>query len=347
MKSIIFDILKDLLPILSGVLGLLGVLNVFKTVHGKLTIWGWFAVILISLSTIGGIFLAKKEKSDSEREKQQLQNKLNRILSDLAKVKQPLGEVELAYWTVLPDSEPEVKAYKEYIKEKIAALPKLKKAGFRPLLNKEIESLVLDGNGNPSIYDINNKSAYWPNEKFPALQSLSKTYSVKLCISLKKIKPEEYQPFVFSSGSVDWCASSVLTPVNIIFYDVKKDKIGYRTKNKYDKGFVRSNGKISSVQDLFGARVFFQPPSLGRSYVKNSLRKNGAPKDVIERHDRVTSILAALQTQGALIDTGTGQSFSIDSKDIKKYTNIDMNTFFYSTLPLNDGEEPGSSSKEE
>ncbi|SCC32597.1 hypothetical protein GA0061071_11355 [Kosakonia oryzendophytica] len=339
MKSFIFDTLKDLLPILSGVLGVLGVLNVFKKINGKLTAWGWFAVILILLSTIGGVVLAKKEKADDEREKEQLQNKLNHILNDLAKVKRPLGEVQLTFFTKLPNSDPEVESYKEYLKEKVANLPKGKGYGFRPQLNKDIKSLLLDENGRPIIYDINSDSAYWPDDRFPTLQSASKAYTLIMCISLKRIKPEEYQSYIYSSRSGDWCSGPVIFPNNIIYYDIKQDEVGFRTHIKFKKESVFSNGKVSSVQDLFGARVFFQPPTLARTFIKDRLIKNGASKDAIERHERTTSFFAALQAEGASIDTGGGQDFDINGEDIKKYTGIDMNTFFYSDLPLNDRED--------
>ena len=339
MKSFIFDILKDLLPILSGVLGVLGVLNVFKKINGKLTKWGWLAVILILLSTIGGVFLAKKEKSDDEREKQQLQNKLNHILSDLAKVKQPLGEMQLTFFTKLPSSDPEVESYKRYLKKRIANLPKNKGYGFRPKINNNIQTLLVDESGKPITFDIKSDSAYWPDEKFPTIQNVSKAYTLIMCISVKRIKPEEYQSFIYSSRAGDWCSGPVIFPKNTIYYDIKKDELGFRTHFKFRKESIFSNGKISSVQDLFGARVFFRPPTLGRAFIKNQLIKNNASKDAIESHDRITSFLAALQAEGASIDTGSGQDFDINGEDIKKYTGNDMSTFYYSDLPLNDREE--------
>lgn len=58
----LFDIIKDMLPVLSGLLGVLGILNVFKTSNNRLSFWGWLAVFVIVISTIATLLLAKKEK---------------------------------------------------------------------------------------------------------------------------------------------------------------------------------------------------------------------------------------------------------------------------------------------
>lgn len=339
MKSFIFDALKDLLPVLSGFLGILGVLNVFKKVNGRLTAWGWLAVLLIFFSTIGGVVLAKKEKSDDEHEKAVLQNKLNNILSDLAKVKQPLGDVGLTYWSVLPDSDSEVFSYKEYLKKKIASLPKSEGFKSRVVRNKNIKAIALDVNGNPFIYEISEESSFWPRQEFPNLSHLSILYHVKMCISLKKIKPEQFEPEVKSQGSVDWCASSILPHNNVIFYDAEKDKVGYITSVRFKKENVDSNGKISSVQDLVGAWVFFQPPTRDRVLWREHLKKVGVSKETIERQDKVSSILSAIEIEWASIDSGNGQDFHINGKDLRKFTDEYMNSFFYLALPLNNGDD--------
>ncbi|MXF28831.1 hypothetical protein, partial [Escherichia coli] len=93
-----------MLPVLSGLLGVLGILNVFKTSNNRLSFWGWLAVFVIEISTIATLLLTKKEKNDNEREKIQLQNKIDNILRDVAKAREPIGEVSRTYWTLLPDS---------------------------------------------------------------------------------------------------------------------------------------------------------------------------------------------------------------------------------------------------
>ena len=334
MKSFIFDVLRDLLPVFSGFLGVLGVMNVFKKINGRLTLWGWLAIILIFLSTIGGVILAKKEKSDDDLEKKALQDKLNNILNDLAKVRQPLGDMSLNYWSILPNSNSDVVSYKESLKKNIASLAKNRDFKRTLMKNKNISALAIGIDGKPIIYEVSEKSSFWPNNDFLSLRDISIFYKVDMCISASKIKPEQFEPEVKPRGSADFCTRSIFPQENIIFYDVQKDEIGFITRMKFKKQDIRSNGKITSVQDLLNAWIFFQPPTRYLALTKAHIKKTDATKTAIENHDKVSAILNGIRIQSISIDSGSGQRFYIEEKDLRKFTNRSENTFFYLTMPL-------------
>lgn len=334
MKSFIFDVLKDLLPVLSGFLGVLGVLNVFKKVNGRLTVWGWLAITMIFLSTIGGVVLAKKEKSDDEREKEKLQQQLNNILTDIAKVKRPLNEVHLSFWSILPDSNPEVQKYKKFIKYQIKHREKDDIYSSPRKINRDLSVSVLDERGEPHIYDIDEKSKFRPGKDLPVLNSLAFSYSVSMCISLKEIKPQDFIPMVGGIGKMDWCAFSLPTVGNDIFYDAVKDKIGFITRVTYKKEFTQSNGKVSSVQDLLGSQIFFRLPAVGGDFLKEHLRRSGASEKTIMHQNQISSFLTGVEAESLLLDVGNGQAININGDKLLKYTRRDENVFFYIKLPM-------------
>ena len=338
MKSFIFDILKDLLPVLSGFLGVLGVLNVFKKVNGRLTGWGWLAITMIFLSTIGGVVLAKKEKSDDEREKEKLQQQLNNILTDIAKVKRPLTEVRLSFWSTLPDANYEVQSYKKFIKNQIKHRGKDNIYSFPPKVNHDLSISVLDERGEPHIYDINNKSKFWPGKNYPILSSVAFSYGVNMCVSLKEIKPQDFIPMVGGDGKMDWCAFSIFPTSNYIFYDAIKDKIGFITTVTYEKKFTHSNGKVSSVQDLLGSQLFFRLPEAGGAFLKEHLRRSGAPEKTIMHQSQLSSFLTGIEAESLLLDVGNGQTININGNKLLKYTRRDENVFFYIRLPMKEEE---------
>ncbi|MHA0982394.1 hypothetical protein ACR9GO_07160 [Kosakonia cowanii] len=338
MKSFIFDTLKDLLPAISGLLGVLGVLNVFKKINGRLAVLGWLAITMIFLSTIGGIILAKKEKSDDEREKKELQQQLNNILADLAKVRRPLSEVELSFWSILPDSDPEVQKYKNYIKQQIKHREKDNIFSSPPKVNRDLSISVLDERGEPHIYDIDEKSKFRPGKDYPILRSLALSYNVSMCISLKEMKPQDFIPMVGGDEKMDWCAFSIMPTSNDIYYDAITDKVGFITRVAYKKDFTQSNGKISSVQDLLGSQVFFRLPAVGGDFLKEHLRRSGASEKTIMHQSQESSFLTGVNVKSLLLDVGNGQTFVINGGKLNKYTQRDGNVFFYIKLPSNEEE---------
>lgn len=343
------DFFKYLLPVLSGVLGILGILNVFKTSHNRLSSWGWIAVVIIVFSTIAGFFISKKEKEDNEREKEKLQVKLDRLMFDLVKIKQPIGDVKLTFWSVLPDSIPEVMGYKNYIKDKIKKRVRDNIYSKPPKVDHDLDESGISSNNEVIQYNINNKSKYWPGSRFPELDSIASTFSLTLCINSKRV---DLKHLIFVMGargdtaSLDWCAAGMLSGRSIIFYDVRKDKVGLMTTTEYDKNHIYSNGKITSVRDFYSADVFFSLPSSGSAYINKILISRGASKKTIEFQSRISQIINAITVEDLILDLGNGQSFQISGTHLKK-KNTEMGTpYFYLTTPDNDNDMNKLQSKE-
>ncbi|WP_234105708.1 hypothetical protein [Enterobacter bugandensis] len=336
-----FDLLKYLLPFLSGVVGVLGILNVFKTPQGRLSAWGWVAIVFIIISTFAGFFLTSKEKKDSEVEKKQLQSKLDKLILDVVKVKQPIGSVKLFYWTIFPDSSPEVIKYKGYIKDKIEHRKSDDIFSKRPSVNRDLVGSVVGVNSEIAQFDINPDSIYWPSSKFPEIRSLVSVFSISLCVSLNRVNLDNFRFLMGGRSSkteTDWCASGMPPGDNTIFYDVKSDKLGLMTTVNYKKEFIYSNGSVTSVRDFYGADVFFGLPSSGSESLKTYMLSHGATKETIVRQERIAKIINGMVTKSLLLDLGNGQGFTIQGKYLKRNKTEFGRPYFYLTTPANDSD---------
>lgn len=336
-----FDFLKYVLPVLSGVVGVLGVLNVFKTPHDRLSLWGWIAVVFIVISTFAGFFITNKEKKDNEFEKRQLQAKLDKLISDVVRVKQPIGDVRLTYWTIFPDSSDEVMKYKKYIKEKISQRKSDDIFSKSPKINKDLVGTMIGLNNEISQYDINKESRYWPSLNFPEISSLVLTFSVSICVSSKRVDLEKFR-FLMGKrnggAETDWCAAGMPLAENKIFYDVETDKLGLMTTVGYKKDFIYSNGNVTSVRDFYDADLFFGLPSMGSDNLKKYMISRGATKETFKRQERIEKILNGMVTKSLILDVGNGQGFVILGKYLKKNKTQYGRSYFYLTTPVNETE---------
>ena len=334
----LFDIIKDMLPVLSGLLGVLGILNVFKTSNNRLSFWGWLAVFVIVISTIATLLLAKKEKNDNEREKIQLQNKIDNILRDVAKAREPIGEVSITYWSLLPDSNQLVRKYKDYLNEK--ARGEVENFSFHNLTktNKDYFGTTIDLDGKLAVFSIDEKNKYWPSGSFSEIGLLASNFSIMLCINSKHTNAKDVRFIIGARNNLDWGALALLPRTSDIFYDVKKDKIGLATTITYDKKWVYSNGVISSVRDFFGSDVFFVLPSTDSRFLNDYLKSIGAPQTLIESNKIKSEIIAGMSTESVSVKMGDGQRFNISGEHLKKYNSKDGRTFFYIKMPLSEKE---------
>lgn len=335
-NSVIVDSLKDLLPILSGLLGVLGIFNVFKSPSNKLTVWGWFAIVVITISSLSGYYMSRVDRITAEKDKQEAQAKVDNILLELERAKHPIGEVKLAAWSILPDSNPEVLAYKNLIKSKIKDWKKLslfKKQGDK---HNGLQVTTYGLNSEPLLFDVDKDSNLWPKNNYPIVSYIASFYTINICVDLQRVKPENFRPIHGDPNSIDWCTADFIPENNVISYDVQKDKLVVMTQMKYTQGLISSNGKFTSVNDLYDSQMFFRPPSFGGSTVRKYLKQQGASDKILKNEDDKTKLLSGIKLSGVIFSFGGGRDISLSGDNMNRFTNNDGSTFFYVTIPNNE-----------
>ncbi|EFL5723644.1 TPA: hypothetical protein HIF30_003744 [Escherichia coli] len=332
-SSVVVDALKDLLPILSGVLGVLGVFNIFKSSTNKLTVWGWVAIMVITISAIVGFYLSRVDRYNADKEKDAAQIKINSILIELERAKHPINEVEMTVWSILPDSNREVLDYKNFIKGKVNNWKEKPFFPIRKDKSNDLQATTYGLNNKPINFDIDKKSKFWPKKNFPLLSSMAEFYSVNLCVNMKRINPEDFLPVMGSRPSIDWCTNEFFTTDNTLSYDVEKDEISLITHIKYSNDLINSNGRLTSINDLYGSRIFFRLPFSANALLDGYLKGKGFTDEMLEIGKNKNTLMAQMKLSSVILSFGKGQKIDISGNHMSRYTKADGSTFFFVDIP--------------
>lgn len=334
-SDVFINLVKDILPFCGGVLGVLGIFNVFKSSANKLTAWGYLAVAITITTTVASMYLSKRDRLDAEREKLLAQQKINNILAAVNKAKHPLGNVELLAWTVLPNSNANIEKYKEYIKAAIKKRAPDVIYTKHPRINEDLKEDVRDMNGNPLIITIDQKSKYWPKSNFKTMSSISMFFGVNICVNLEKINVSDV--FNGVGKSPDWCTADFLGKDNEIYYDVKRDELGIMTSMKYNNNLIQTNGKFVSVDDFYGSTLFVKLPSINSPYIDHFFKTeigftNKHEKEILESDN----IISNMTVKSLYIDFGDKRKFSISGDFMKTFMTKEGNKIKYISVPNDD-----------
>lgn len=326
---------KSFLAVLAGILGVLGVMNVFKTTNGKLTHWGQLAIGIIIVSTLGGLYIGYMEKVDSNKTKADGDKYNNKLLGEILRMKHPIEDVGLMYWSELPDSEPEVIEFKKVIE---GYIKKTKGAsGSLYVVKKaDIHSNSSGLDGKPLDYYVELGSSYLPQKKFPVLNSILLGYSLGVCLKLKPIPPESFYMVSGDFNTYDWCASSIIPVKNTLEYDVESKKAMIVSRVSYDKNFITSNGSITSTIDLYGAQVFFLGSGWQNINVRELMMKIGGHQFSIDRAERIEVVQRGMKLNTVLIHFSPDKKIQISKEKMIKYAKPEGNFFEYIILPKTD-----------
>lgn len=326
---------KSFLAVLAGILGVLGVMNVFKTTNGKLTHWGVLAIGIIVVSTLGGLYIGYVEKVGAKKSKEEGDRYNKKLLGEVLRMKYPIENVDLMYWSELPDSEPEVIEFKKVIEDYIK-----KTKGARGSLymakKTEIHSNSSGVDGKPLDYNVEVGSSYLPQRKFPVLNSLLLGYSLSVCLKLKPISPDSFYMVVGDFRTYDWCASSFIPEKNTLQYDVKSKKVMIVSRVKYNKEFISSNGSITSTIDLYGTQIFFLGSGWQNVNMRELLKRIGASQSSIDSTEKVMSVQREMKLKSVLINFSSDKKIHISKERLIKYAKPEGNFFEYLNLPKTD-----------
>jgi hypothetical protein len=129
-------------------------------------------------------------------------------------------------------------------------------------------------------------------------------------------------------GSSDFGASTLLPSKDrYLDWDLRKRQLLVVARDEFDKDFWKTDGKITSVVDLYGAQIFLHPTGS----VDFELPGIPQDKDALE-------ILREMSLKRISIDFGQGRSIWINGKQFKKSRYKDDSPVFSVILPKNETE---------
>ncbi|WP_431296764.1 hypothetical protein [Rahnella sp. PAMC 25559] len=328
--------IKFSLSVLTGVLGILGVMNIFKSPSNKLTFWGKLAIWIIILSTLASFFIGYLDGKKSDEEQKELISSNKNLIREIEKSKHPIGDVSLMSWSELPDDDKEVINFKKDIEKYIAKTHGQSGDLFTFKKNKAISSNS-SYKGSPLNYEVQVGSPYLSVKKFPILNSLLSTYSLGICIKADAIDPKKFYVVHGRFDTYDWCAFDMIPQENTLSYDVRTKKVNIITSIKYNKIFFSTNGRITSTIDLYGSQLFLVSSS-GVDINKETLKALDIPDDQISKMLLVGSLKKNTYIRTVIMSFSNGQKINISGEYFKKYVSLQGGIFDYITLPKTDKE---------
>ncbi|WP_337029744.1 hypothetical protein [Pantoea agglomerans] len=324
--------LKDITPLLSAFLGVLGVFNVFKSTGGKLTRWGWSAVVIIIATAISSVITSKIDDSKNQKDKEKMQENFNAILMNLNRVNHPVRGVDLTALVILPDDNNEVIRLKRKVKEAIKSLPKQSyKSDWK---KSPLESTFMKIDGTVINYDIRKGGSLWPDHNYPILSGMLLTYRFNICVKRKPINPKDFKYIQGDFGSYDWCTHSYMPndENNSLTYDVELDKIVLFSKVKFKAEDIKDNGAFTSTDDLPGSQLFFIPPYKDMAFMAPFLKSQGVPDGLIKSELESSVLYKKIKLKSITLSFKPYRELNLSSADFKKLSFND-HFFYYMVIP--------------
>jgi hypothetical protein len=262
-SDIVIAALKVTGALVGGVLGVLGVLFNFKRPDNRITGWGIVVLAGIAISAAAGVFgsIVEGYKAKSEAALQSIRTET--LLKELSRTVQPITQLEITYWAKLPSEAPGVPAYVNRVAKAIEAQKdQLRTITFRD--DKDIHVTASDINDEPLTIDLGIHSPLWPRGKEPPVGDVTLNFGLTVYIKKIPIAPEEFLPVIGTDApeSADWIAMT-LPPTrqrNRLIFERRTRSIEIFGSAELPKNLWHSNGKITSIVDLYGAQLVLVPP---------------------------------------------------------------------------------------
>jgi hypothetical protein len=296
---------------IGGALGVVGVLFNFKKSNGRVSGWGIIVILGIVLSATVGIITSITEGIKARLEAAQQAARTEQILKELSRAIQPITELSITQFITLPSEAPVVHSYLQKMSKRIEArATRLKDFPIMRDPDLSVDSIDRDG---PVTVSIPPKSKFWPSGDEMPIGHLTTFFNFTLYFSKTPIEAENFDgASSVNDGRSDWIAVAIPSPHgNTLHYKPRSGDLEIFGTAAYNKNLWRSNGKITSVDDLHGAQLFLVPPF-------------PYPRDLPQLNAK-SNISAALQDLLRMIDLravalnfGGGREIWIDSKAFKK-----------------------------
>lgn len=272
---IVIAALKVIGALLGGVLGVLGVLFNFRQSDNRITGWGIVILVGIVISAAAGIFGSIVEGYKAKSEAALQSTRTEALLKEVSRAIQPITQLKITYWFKLPSEAPGVPAYVDRVSKSIEAqlgqLPTMvtsseDEAKANPLiaLSKDVHVTASGINDEPLTIDLGLHSPLWPRGKEPPVGLVTLDFHFKVFIKKTPIAPAEFLPVIGTDtpDAADWIATSSLAidpNRNRLTFDRRTKSLVIFGTADFPKEFWYSNGKITSIVDLYGAQLVLVP----------------------------------------------------------------------------------------
>lgn len=316
--------------LIGGVLGVVGVLFNFKKSNGHVTPWGLVVILGIVLSATVGVVTSVIEGYKARSDAAQQSARTERLLKELTRAIQPITELHLTHWTSLPSEAPIVHSYLEKVAKRVErrAHESLEfKLPFRR--DSDIDVSASDMNG-PITINIPPKSKFWPTGEESPIGILTNSFQFGVHLRKTPIEAESFDSVIsVDDGKSDWIAMGYpFSDRNVLSYSPRTKEIEIFGSSEYDRKLWRSNGKITSVEDLHGAQLILIPPHALDFELPQPYAKFDRPAL------RELSRMVELRT--VALHFGAGREIWIDGKAFKKTRFKHGYPAFSITLPNTD-----------
>ena len=291
--------------LLGGVLGVMGVLFNFRRPDNRLTGWGVAVLVGIALSAAAAVFgsIAEGYKAKSEAALQSARTVT--VLKELSRTIQPITQLEITYWATVPSDIPGVQAYVDRVSKTIEAQKdRLRRFSFAN--DKGVHVTSSGPNDEPLTIDLGLHSPLWPRRNEPPVGVVALGFHLDVFIRKAPIEVEDFRPLLGTDGSdvADWLALGRGDITNRLQFDRRTRSFEIFGSSECPKALWHSNGKITSIVDLYGAQLIFVPPHAW----------NLSPYD----RPKVTELTRLLDLKTVVLKFREGQSFWITGKALKK-----------------------------
>ena len=297
--------------LLGGALGVLGILFNFKRSNNRITGWGVVVLVGIVASAAVGVLGSIVEGYKAKSESTQQAARTERLLRELSRAIQPITQLEITYWVWLPSEAPRVRGYLSEVSRGIEArIEGLRREVFVKPNDGGIHITTLGLGDEPWTIEIGPKSALWPHDKDSDIAALVVSLTFNVFIRKTSIAEENFEPMMATDGRyADWIAMAILPDRSNLNFDRRNGRLEIFGTTEYKKPLWKSNGKITSITDLYGAQLFLLPP-----WYETRLPHR------FKKHERsgLAELSRLIDLKTILLKFSEGREMWIDGKAFKK-----------------------------
>jgi hypothetical protein len=261
--NVILAILKLAAIMLSGILGVVGLLVSYKDKDGKVTKWGRRALIAVVTSSLVAaltqgveVYKQRREASQADKRRQEENKTNNKLLTEISRAVYPLTDLSITASAYFPLTHPQLKSYLERLDRTAHICTQPPKptlgqcAGLYPFTN-------IDENGRSTPIGVTTdpKSSVSPTESTDKLAwRTTAVFGIEVKIYKKPISRSEFDAQGLREADLHFRVRANETTLAYMFAKPRIEVYGKHMR--VDSDDVNSNGSVTSITDLSGAQMF-------------------------------------------------------------------------------------------
>lgn len=309
-------------------LGVIALFGDFRNSQGGLTKSGRATLLGLALSLIAAVVGVILENSKAKNDAKEQSQRTELLLTEVSRAVQPLGATSLQYNFELSSEVPVVAKYIEYIRDKVA-VGKLKIDDPVYLNSIGINIVSVGHNGEPLTVDVKRDGQFWPGEEARDLAIFLSSFRPALAFYREPIAPKK---FYLVYGGVRDAPDLMLANTDFNYhptlsYKVKERKLYVSGVINFSEILKYSNGKISSVPDLYGSQFIFWFSLLDVSKIAPHLSKFASSKSLL--------INESLKIDYVVYNFGSGRKIWLNYSKLLR-SNIGDDIVYSFVMPKND-----------